>query len=197
MSGSGSTRPFLNPDIVRCFCFAATRGSPSVKNSTRFVVLKHEEGRAFNRTATRADRFSTATRTQIQSMHFDWMFEQPNTLRTWSTACVSFQVDEETVTTPSRTISFDVPCDSLPDHRLEYLTYEGEIGGERGRVRRVLEGNYTPVIDQPDRFEAELHWSDGRHSGRALVCIYRSRRLEDVPDLEDNRPLWRLSFSTG
>ncbi len=166
-----------------------------MKNSTKFVVLRHEEGKAFTRTVAGAGSLSQEIRTQVPSAHFDWMFEQPNALRTWSTACVLFPAEDDTVT--SRSVLFDVPCDPLPDHRLEYLSYEGEISGDRGSVRRVLEGSYVPVIDQPDRFEAELQWSNGRQSSCAVVSIYRSRRLEEASDLDDKRPLWRLSFSTG
>lgn len=33
-------------------------------------------------------------------------------------------------------------CRKLPDHRLAYLTYEGPVRRNRGRVRRTQEGEY-------------------------------------------------------
>jgi hypothetical protein len=36
---------------------------------------------------------------------------------------------------------------ALPPHRRRYLTYEGPIEGDRGRVRRVAEGHHQLRID--------------------------------------------------
>ena len=45
---------------------------------------------------------------------------------------------------------------ALADHRLIYLEYEGEISGQRGRVRRVDRGTYRALIWTPDRVHVEL-----------------------------------------
>ena len=39
-----------------------------------------------------------------------------------------------------------LPARSLPDHRLAYLDYEGEISGGRGTVRRIDSGEFF-VLD--------------------------------------------------
>ncbi len=39
----------------------------------------------------------------------------------------------------------------VADHRLIYLDYEGSIGGNRGEVRRVADGEFAWVEDTPCR----------------------------------------------
>ncbi len=41
--------------------------------------------------------------------------------------------------------------EALPDHRREYLDYEGPINGGRGQVRRWDQGRYTPLSWQQER----------------------------------------------
>ena len=62
-------------------------------------------------------------------VHWDFMVEVApgGPLRTWA-------IDAEPV--PGR----DLPARALADHRREYLTYEGEVSGGRGEVRRWDEG---------------------------------------------------------
>jgi hypothetical protein len=56
-----------------------------------------------------------------------------------------------------------IVADGLPDHRLDYLTYEGPISGDRGEVRRWDEGTYEMRRESPD----ELHF---RLSGNRLAA---------------------------
>jgi hypothetical protein len=44
----------------------------------------------------------------------------------------------------------------LKDHRVHYLTHEGDIGGGRGTVRRVDEGTYEPEAWEAGRVVARL-----------------------------------------
>ena len=62
-------------------------------------------------------------------VHWDFMLEAGDCLRTWA-------VEEPIVS------GRDVPARALGDHRTIYLEYEGEVGGDRGWVRRVDEGTY-------------------------------------------------------
>ncbi|HAH45812.1 MAG TPA: hypothetical protein DCM07_13360, partial [Planctomycetaceae bacterium] len=39
--------------------------------------------------------------------------------------------------------SLDLVAESLPDHRLVYLEYEGPVSGERGTVTRWDKGSFT------------------------------------------------------
>ena len=78
----------------------------------RFVILRHDMPPGTPRAS-----------------HYDLMLEQDSVLRTW--ACDALpQADSPTL------------ADPLPDHRLAYLTYEGEVSGDRGSVTRVATGEY-------------------------------------------------------
>ena len=90
---------------------------PRVADSwNRFVVLRHDVGPCFERTT---------------ETHLDWMFATGDALATWST---------ELITDFKKSV--EMPCQKLPDHRLVYLDREGDLGGGRGSVRRVLAGEY-------------------------------------------------------
>jgi hypothetical protein len=83
----------------------------------RFVVLRHE----FPADHTR-------------SSHWDVMFETDGVLRTWA---IERMPDEPA----------SQPAEALTDHRLEYLTYEGPVSGERGRVTRWDAGTYRRAAE--------------------------------------------------
>jgi hypothetical protein len=76
-------------------------------------------------------------------VHWDFMLEVGDVLRTWA-------IDEPIV--PGR----DLPARALDDHRKIYLEYEGEVGGDRGWVRRVDKGTYRVLEWSEDRVRVEL-----------------------------------------
>ncbi len=45
----------------------------------------------------------------------------------------------------------------LPDHRREYLDYEGPVSGDRGHVRRVAAGSFELLRDTPTEWVVRLH----------------------------------------
>jgi CRP-like cAMP-binding protein len=45
---------------------------------------------------------------------------------------------------------------ALPDHRREYLDYEGPISGDRGYVRRVAEGTCELLRETPTEWVVRL-----------------------------------------
>jgi hypothetical protein len=90
----------------------------------RFVVLRHE--------------LPSSARAGV---HWDLMLEQDGVLRTWALAVE-----------PAPGI--EIAADALPDHRLDYLTYEGPISGDRGEVSRWDEGTYETLRESP----GELHF---------------------------------------
>jgi hypothetical protein len=92
----------------------------------RFVILRHE-----------------MSGTSGRASHYDLMLEQGGVLRTW--ACDALP-------------HFDSPtlADSLPDHRLAYLTYEGEVSGGRGSVSRVAAGEYVLLAESGDLVRLQL-----------------------------------------
>lgn len=67
--------------------------------------------------------------------HFDLMFETApgSRLATWRS--------------PAWSLGPETPVTPLPDHRADYLTYEGPVSGNRGRVRRVAAGGHTVLDD--------------------------------------------------
>ena len=64
----------------------------------------------------------------IPDPHFDLMFETSpgSMLATWRS--------------PQWPVAADSLLTPLPDHRADYLTYEGPVSGGRGTVRRVRQG---------------------------------------------------------
>ena len=55
------------------------------------------------------------------------------------------------------------PVEKLPDHRREYLTYQGPVSNGRGQVKRVHAGTYERVPhSDPSIFAVRLHGPPGR-----------------------------------
>ncbi len=71
------------------------------------------------------------------------MFEQGKVLLTW--AVEQLPSTAEAVT-----------AERLPDHRLHYLDYEGEVSENRGNVKRVDSGYFDWVSQTPERYEARI-----------------------------------------
>ena len=133
----------------------------------RFVVLRHDVGPCFERT---------------REVHLDWMFATGDTLGTWSTELIT---DFEN--------SVAKRCLKLADHRLVYLDREGDLGGGRGSVQRMLAGEYTQLTsDSADvTFKAALRWGTESGVRRGLLEIGQWRE-EKVSDAE---PILELRFS--
>lgn len=140
---------------------------------TRFVVLHHRPGKNSDRTG---------------EVHFDWMFESDQVLRTWSTPVFDLLVAGSDT---------EVDCQPLSDHRTEYLDFEGEVSGGRGTVLRTFAGTYHLVESNRDRFQASLQWRDEQGTQSASVEIYRSARPADGLRSDESCGCWRLRFSPG
>jgi hypothetical protein len=65
-------------------------------------------------------------------LHWDLMLEEDGRLRTW-----------RLLGKPQA--GAVVEAESLPDHRIEYLDYEGPVSGGRGSVHRLDAGEYAVV----------------------------------------------------
>lgn len=119
----------------------------------RFVLLRHECPPNFPKPS-----------------HWDLMLEQQGVLQTW-----------EVQTLPAawaghfggeKSAEKAVPIRLLPDHRIDYLDYEGPISNDRGRVERCDRGAYV-VLDQDDgSSKLEL-------SGAVLNCVVQLQRQKD------------------
>ncbi|QEH33535.1 ATP-dependent DNA ligase [Aquisphaera giovannonii] len=76
-------------------------------------------------------------------VHWDFMLEAGGALWTWALRAL-----------PER--GREVVARRLPDHRLAYLSYEGPISGDRGRVRRVAEGTHRTAVAGAGCLKVEL-----------------------------------------
>jgi hypothetical protein len=105
----------------------------------RFVILRHE--------------MPSSARAGV---HWDLMLEHHGQLRTWAIAA-------EPAT------GVEISADELPNHRLDYLQYEGPISGDRGEVRRWDEGNYEVLRESTGELIFTL-------TGKRLVGLASLRR---------------------
>ncbi len=118
----------------------------------RYVILLHQTPRGSPRPT-----------------HWDFLLECQSNCRTWALAAP-----------PSERIW--IPAQALPDHRLHYLTYEGDVSGGRGHVRRWDAGEYGWREETADQV---CVWLEGtRLSGQAV--LQRDRRGE-----------WQFRFTSG
>src|SRR4051812_22116435 len=76
--------------------------------------------------------------------HWDLMLEHGSALRTWA-------IEGELA--PSQEA---LQAQALPDHRIEYLTYEGPVSGGRGAVTRWDAGSYELELDTPQELRLSL-----------------------------------------
>lgn len=159
----------------------------------RFALLRHEVPTGYLRDAGPG---------QVHD-HLDWLFEVDGSLRTWATEIAD-----------PRDGPFRRAATELPPHRLVYLEREGDIGGGRGRVRRLISGAYRLRVDARDLWSGSLHWIGA--AGRPQAADFELRRQSQraateehaggdgqvaqrytraSPDAEPALAVWRLRFS--
>jgi hypothetical protein len=95
----------------------------------RYVILQHDSPRV---------------------LHFDFMLEWGDALRTW-----------ELLEEPQP--GAEMRARPLPDHRLLYLDFEGPLSGNRGQVSRWDRGTYELISDAPEC--CKVHLSGTRCQG--------------------------------
>ena|SRR5438105_5059151 len=78
--------------------------------------------------------------------HWDLFVEAGPVLRTWR---LIPRLDPDT----------SIVVEPTPEHRLQYLDYEGPISGGRGSVRRIDTGTFDWQRDEPDCVEVLLSGS--------------------------------------
>ncbi|MFP6611394.1 MAG: DNA polymerase ligase N-terminal domain-containing protein [Pirellulales bacterium] len=118
----------------------------------RFVVLYHE-------TPPSADR----------SPHWDLMLETGGGLQTWALPAAP---------TPGDTIR----AEPLPDHRLKYLDYEGELSGDRGRVSRWDAGTYE--LMQKSEAAMVVHLDGDRLRGKLKITQTAAVHISFCPTVK-------------
>lgn len=95
--------------------------------------------------------------------HYDWMIEASVS----APALVTFRVHNR-IDPPYLDASTFV-CERLPDHRREYLGYEGPISGGRGQVERVAGGQCVSFEELGDSLTVVVRFDGGsavRYDGR-------------------------------
>jgi hypothetical protein len=125
----------------------------------RFVILLHQTPPGFAR-----------------GTHWDLMFEQGAVLRTWALA------EEPRIDALQAGATID--AERLPDHRREYLDYEGPVSGDRGHVTTWDRGTFELQSDTAEEFAALV--SGQRLRGRVRLVLLAG---------DDQR--WGFSFEPG
>jgi hypothetical protein len=97
--------------------------------------------------------------------HFDLMLECGEALATWQLAASPAGL------APGGAM----PARKLPDHRRDYLTYEGPVSGDRGAVRILDAGAYELLEDGGGRCEFRL-------AGRIVQGDFELRRCDRAED---------------
>ena len=91
-------------------------GCRHTRHMPRYVILYHQQ-----------------SSTEADLTHWDLMLETAGALRTW-------QIHQYPV--PNQQLA----ATPLPDHRLDYLQYEGPVSGNRGQVSQWDGGNYEGTV---------------------------------------------------
>ena len=105
--------------------------------------------------------------------HYDLMLEHGDTLKTWRLANTAFLVSQV--------------ARQVKDHRKTYLEYEGEISGDRGRVKITDTGTYSVDEWKDDRIQVALV---GRSIKTRLILTLNAKHPEDTD------PRWTIGDAT-
>ena len=108
------------------------------------------------------------------SLHWDLLLEFDGTLRTW-----------RLLTEPDRSGSTD--AEQLNDHRIEYLTYEGPISGNRGSVKEWDAGHLEWIEDEPEHGTVTV-----RLQGKRLGGLWQLTRRPAASQSPDDPERWRF-----
>jgi hypothetical protein len=135
-----------------------------------FVVLRHEAGSTLQRTS---------------QTHLDWMFEIEGRLKTFATDIIDPRSSHE-----------GIAAIALPDHRLQYLDFEGDISGGRGKVTRIAFGSYELIRTTDSLWHARLDWNSNDAACEDRIASEDDRyRMRSELWLEDVRGVLQLRLS--
>jgi len=107
------------------------------------------------------------------------MLEANGALRTWAIAELP-RSWRRLLSLPA-SVEESATAEQLPDHRLDYLDYEGSLSGDRGTVTRVDSGTFAPLKGTSDSWVIDL-------SGQT---IRGQVTLEKIPGQSS---AWQLTF---
>lgn len=114
-------------------------------------------------------RFVVLKHESPRGLHWDFMFQTGSVLATWALG-------------EPPDLAEPLICGALPDHRLEYLDYEGPISGGRGSVTRWDRG--TCAVESRTDAKIVLVLKGDKLTGRVT--------LARAPGETDR---WRFSYS--
>lgn len=110
------------------------------------------------------------------SSHYDWMIQRPASASRSSGAAegglITFRITDRIdlcgVAKGGKVVDF--LAERIGDHRPEYLTFEGELTGGRGSVRRIAAGEVLALREGEGFLEVEgkIGESRGVFRGRAV-----------------------------
>lgn len=120
--------------------------NPNQSQAGRFVVLFHEV------LAQPSDENRVleigAKELRQRGSHWDFMLEHNGVLEAWA-------LDGPPAPKTTRL------AQKLPPHRMEYLTYEGPVSGDRGKVTQIISGNFVgslSALEWEESFSLNLCW---------------------------------------
>jgi hypothetical protein len=135
----------------------------SQRNPARFVILWHamppqkpifrpgsaepmalSTGCALSPEASAYGSEKQGTQAENRASHFDLMLEKNGLLTTFEL----FQLPIPGERFPVR---------RLPEHRIDYLDYEGPISGDRGYVTQWTAGHYLTAVESDNKWILELY----------------------------------------
>jgi hypothetical protein len=114
------------------------------------------------------------------SFHYDWMLERPAGPRGAGGADERRLMTFRTGVRPDDPASSGFEAERIGDHRVAYLTFEGELSGGRGAVSRVAEGVY----------EADEMLADTLH----VVVKFAGVASREIVGRRTDREIWRFSL---
>lgn len=116
-------------------------------------------------------RFAVLRHDSPRGLHWDLLVERGQVLWTWA------------LPRPPEPRA-EMSCDRLPDHRLDYLEYEGPVSGNRGSVSRWDGGTCELQVETDTELVFALR-------GQHLAGTVTLRRLGDQPGR------WGLTYKAG
>ncbi len=136
---------------------------------SRFVLLRH-----------------TCPTEYQKPSHWDFMLEQEGQLQTWELRVLPL-LWAQALGAPGAVEA--VPAIRLPDHRLEFLEYEGPLTGGRGTVHRCDWGDYQLLRQEESIVEFFL-------SGKTILGNAKLQHKTPTPEPRPSGsppPTWHLT----
>ena len=93
--------------------------------------------------------------TNAQGVHHDWMIEDPTLAHPQAADAPLWTARVLAPPHHWRRLG-RIELEVLPPHRRAYLTYQGEVSGNRGRMRRVAHGDCQPRLWAESRIAMTL-----------------------------------------